>query len=452
MSTSTSYYEILGVARDADGAALKKAYRKLAMRYHPDKNQGNPDAADMFKRVSQAYETLSDPEKRSVYNRYGEEGVQQMEGGGGGPVDPSEIFARMFGGGFGGFGGGFGGRAQRGFRKPKSRTQVNIDLRTLVQGGEVPVQFTDTVAKNLTTGETCTTFNCCDTCQGTGVMMVTHQLAPGMFQQAQGACRACEGRGYTLHPSVADDCIWMDELKSYTAHVPAGASLQEPLVLFDKGKYYVNPETQQVQRCDLYVVVQCEPVDDDVPPPLAHGKAAPPPPTNEWRLYSPQHRHLLWTPTLQVVYGLVTNRLRCTHPNGSEYVLQMPSTHRTETMVATGLGLPATDKEPCGDLFIRVLWDFDTTVLARAPWFQQMCSGMRQRAPWTNEATHAADATCLTTDQYETYQMHSSGAGGGASYDDSDDPSAGGHGRRPQRVHVSSMGGEEGGVQECVQS
>ena len=87
-----------------------------------------------------------------------------------------------------------------------------------------------------------------------------------------------------------------------------------------------------------------------------------------------------------------------------------------------------------------MLWDFDTTVLARAPWFQQMCNGMRQRAPWTNEATHAAHATCLTTDEYETYQMHGETGGGQ-------------HERQP-RVHVSSMGGgeSEGGVQECVQS
>ena len=413
---ANTYYNVLGVEKNADEQQLKKAYRKLAMKYHPDKNQGNKDAAEQFKRISQAYDTLSDPEKRSVYDKYGEEGVQQMEGGSQ-PVDPTDIFAQMFGGdvGMGSFFGG--GRSQQ--RKKISRTRANIDLKTFICGGNIKVQFTETVAKNLATGETCMDYELCPTCNGSGTVTHTRVLGPGMFQQAKGKCNACEGRGFALRSDVQDNCIWMEEVKEYETYLPAGRTLQEPLVMFEKGSVYVNPHTKSVSRCDLHVQLECEPKEG-----------------SEWQLYSPQHRHLQWTPTLQVVYGMVTNRLKCVHLNGNEYILEMPHRFRTETFVATGLGLTGSDdgREPAGDLLIKINWDFDTTSMDKLPWLKQMKEGMHQRAPWTNNSTHKAHQTCLTTEEYEDYQRN-------------------GHSRERQHPfeHAqASMGG--GGGPECVQS
>jgi len=102
------FYKILDVARDASDRDIKKAYRKLALKYHPDKNQGDASAEAKFKEISSAFEVLSDPKKKETYDRFGEEGLQGGGGGGGGfgGADPNDIFRMFFGGGGGGFGGG----------------------------------------------------------------------------------------------------------------------------------------------------------------------------------------------------------------------------------------------------------------------------------------------------------------------------------------------------------
>ena len=415
---TANYYTLLGVDKHVSEQQLKKAYRKLAMKYHPDKNQGNVDASEKFKEISQAYDTLSDPEKRSIYDKYGEEGVQQMEGGGR-PVDPTDIFAQMFGGDVG-VGSLFGGRPQQ-QRKKISRTRATVDLKTFVCGGNIKVQFTETVAKNLITGETCLEYELCPTCNGTGTVTHTRVLGPGMFQQAKGKCDKCDGRGFALNAKEQENCIWLDEVKEHETYLSAGRTLQEPLVLFEKGSVYVNPRTKSVSRCDLHVQLECESKEGD-----------------EWQLYSAQHRHLQWTPTLQVVYGLVTNRLKCVHPDGNEYILEMPHRFRTETFVATGMGIQCSEnsREPAGDLLIKINWDFDTTSMQKLSWLQQMKDGLHQRAPWTNNSTHKAHKTCLTTQEYEDYQRN------GHSREQS---------RHPFERTQSSTGGE-GGAPECVQS
>ena len=282
------------------------------------------------------------------------------------------------------------------------------------------MQFTETVAKNLTTGQTCIDYELCKTCDGKCVVTHTRMLGPGMFQQAQGKCDVCDGRGFQLNATAQDNCIWMDEIKEYTTYLPAGRTLQEPLVLFEKGSLYVNPHTKSVSHCDLHVQLECETKEND-----------------EWQLYSPQHRHLQWTPTLQVIYGLVTNRLKCIHPDGNEYILEMPHRFRTETFVATGMGIPQSDdsQHPAGDLLIKINWDFDTTTMHKLPWLQQMKEGMHQRAPWTNDATYPVHKTCLTTDEYTEYQQR-------------------GHSQQRQHPfeHVQASMGGDGGTQECRQS
>src|SRR5688572_23719551 len=107
------YYQLLGVPRDADAEQIKKAYRKLALQHHPDKNEGSPEAEERFKEITQAYEVLRDPEKRQLYDRYGEQGLRGSGGAQGGFdfSDALEVFMRDFGG-FGGFGEVFGGRAR----------------------------------------------------------------------------------------------------------------------------------------------------------------------------------------------------------------------------------------------------------------------------------------------------------------------------------------------------
>jgi len=116
MVKETRFYDILGVSPGADETTLKKAYRKLALKYHPDKN---PGAGEKFKEISMAYEVLSNPEKRRLYDQHGEQGIKEGGGGGGGMHSPMDIFDMFFGGGGGGGMGGMGGR-HRGPRRTKN--------------------------------------------------------------------------------------------------------------------------------------------------------------------------------------------------------------------------------------------------------------------------------------------------------------------------------------------
>eukprot|EP01084_Bolivina_argentea_P148375 259420_1 len=99
MVKETEFYEMLGVAPEASESDIKRAYRKLALKYHPDKNPGDEAAAEKFKELGHAYETLSDESKRKVYDQYGKKGLEEGAGGGGGYHDPSDIFSMFFGGG-----------------------------------------------------------------------------------------------------------------------------------------------------------------------------------------------------------------------------------------------------------------------------------------------------------------------------------------------------------------
>ena len=130
------YYEVLGVSRDATEDEIKKAYRKLAMKYHPDKNPNNKEAEEKFKEASEAYEVLSDKEKRQVYDQYGHAGIDQQFGNGGFNWDHFSHFediSDLFGGGFGSifdtlFGGGFGTRSSSSQRRSNQGEDIQIDL------------------------------------------------------------------------------------------------------------------------------------------------------------------------------------------------------------------------------------------------------------------------------------------------------------------------------------
>jgi molecular chaperone DnaJ len=135
--TEMDYYEVLEVSRDCTGAELKKAYRKLALKYHPDRNPDDKEAEEKFKVVNEAYQVLSDDEKRAIYDRYGKEGLQgQGMGGGFGGAnmdDIMDIFNSMFGGG-GGFGSGFG----RTRRDPSQKYGLDFEI-------ELPLKFNEAV-------------------------------------------------------------------------------------------------------------------------------------------------------------------------------------------------------------------------------------------------------------------------------------------------------------------
>ncbi|WP_120078565.1 molecular chaperone DnaJ [Aurantiacibacter odishensis] len=196
-ATEVDFYELLGVSRDADGATVKSAYRKMAMKYHPDRNPGDAEAEARFKACSAAYEVLKDPQKRAAYDRYGHEAFQQGMGGGGGHhgaefSDLGDIFETIFGSAFGG---GASGRA-RPRRGADLRYDMQVSLEEAFHGKST--QITVEVAAT------------CDTCEGSGAEPGTGKRrcelchGHGKVRAQQGLfvierpCPTCSGRGEVL--------------------------------------------------------------------------------------------------------------------------------------------------------------------------------------------------------------------------------------------------------------
>lgn len=197
-SDNTRYYEVLGVTKNASQDELKKAYKKAAIKNHPDKG-GDPEK---FKELAQAYEVLSDPEKREIYDQYGEDALKEGMGGGGGAHNPFDIFEQFFGG-------GFGGGSSRGRRQKRGEDVVHtlkVSLEELYNGTSKKLSLSRNrlCPKCRGKGSKSGASGRCYGCQGTGMKVVTRQIGPGMIQQMQHVCPECRGSGEVI--SDKDKC------------------------------------------------------------------------------------------------------------------------------------------------------------------------------------------------------------------------------------------------------
>ncbi len=228
------FYEILGVSKSADADEIKKAYRKMALKYHPDKNPGDKASEDKFKEAAEAYEVLSNPEKRKRYDQYGHQGVGGASSGGGGfggggGFSMDDIFSQ-FGDIFGGaFGGGSGGGSRGGRRMTKGsnlRIKVKMTLEEIAAGAEKKIKVNKFVSCKTCSGsgaKTATAVKTCTTCRGTGqVTRVTSTFLGQM--QTVAVCPACSGEGQTVTDKCGTcrgDGITRDE-ETMTLNLPAG--------------------------------------------------------------------------------------------------------------------------------------------------------------------------------------------------------------------------------------
>ncbi|KAL1992593.1 hypothetical protein VTN49DRAFT_4625 [Thermomyces lanuginosus] len=196
MVKDTKLYDILGVPPTASESQLKTAYKKGALKYHPDKNKDNPDAAEKFKELSRAYEILSDPQKRQIYDQYGEEG---LEGGGAaaGGMSAEDLFAQFFGGGGGPFGGMFGGMRDQGPKKARTIHHVHkVSLEDIYRGKVSKLALQKSVicpACNGRGGKEGAVRQC-PGCGGSGMKTMMRQMGP-MIQRFQTVCPDCQGEG-----------------------------------------------------------------------------------------------------------------------------------------------------------------------------------------------------------------------------------------------------------------
>ena len=237
MSNKRDFYEILGVDKSASAAEIKKAYRKQAVKYHPDKNPGDKEAEEKFKEAAEAYEILSDDNKRARYDQYGHAGVGGAAGGGGfggGGMNMEDIFSQfgdIFGGGFGGGFGGFGGQS-RGPRRMKGsdlRIRVRLNLEEMVNGCEKKVKVKRFKQAPGVTAKTC------PTCNGSGQQVRVTNTILGQMQTAT-TCGTCQGVGKVADkiPSGANNQGLIKEEETIEIQIPAGA--REGIQLQVRGK------------------------------------------------------------------------------------------------------------------------------------------------------------------------------------------------------------------------
>lgn len=228
------YYEVLGVGKGATADEIKKAYRKKAIEYHPDKNPGDKQAEENFKLAAEAYEVLSDPQKKARYDQFGHQAFDGSQGFGGGGMNMDDIFSQFgdifgsaFGGGFGGFGGGGGQRRVKG---SNLRIKVKLTLEEIAHGVEKKIKVKRKVqAKGVT-------YKTCSTCNGQGqVVRVTNTILGKM--QSASTCPACGGAGQTIdnRPKDADahGMVMADETVSIK--IPAGVVDGMQLKVSNKG-------------------------------------------------------------------------------------------------------------------------------------------------------------------------------------------------------------------------
>ncbi|ACL70029.1 molecular chaperone DnaJ [Halothermothrix orenii] len=259
MATSKDYYEILGVSRDADQKEIKKAYRRLARKYHPDINKDDPDAEEKFKEISEAYEILSDPDKRARYDQYGHAGINEEDFN-------FEDFAQR---GFGGFddifdmffGGGMG-RRRRGPRP-------GADLQYRMKIPFEDAAFGTTKKITIPRTETCDTCNgtgakpgtspkTCPQCNGSGQVRYTQRTPFGQFAQTR-TCDRCGGRG-TIIDDPCPTCQGSGKVRKQrkiTVKIPPGVDTGTRLRMPNEGE----AGDKGAPNGDLYIIIEVEPHD-----------------------------------------------------------------------------------------------------------------------------------------------------------------------------------------------
>ena len=254
------YYEVLGLARNASEADLKKAYRRAAQKFHPDRNPGDSEAEEKFKEAKEAYEVLSDARKRAAYDQFGHAGVDPSAAAGGagagfGGASFSDIFGDVFGDIFGGAGGRAGGGGSRVFRGADLRYNLDLNLEDAVRGTTVKIRVPTLVACKSCDGSGArkgTSSVTCSTCGGRGQVRITQ----GFFSVQQ-TCPECRGSGNV----IKDPCTTchgqgrVKEHKTLSVKIPAGVDTGDRIRLTGEGEAGENGGPPG----DLYVQIRVQP-------------------------------------------------------------------------------------------------------------------------------------------------------------------------------------------------
>lgn len=336
------YYEILGVPRNASEEEIKKAYRKKAMEYHPDKNPGDKTAEEKFKEAAEAYEVLRDPEKRAMYDRYGHEGVNQGGGTGGFEGMTMEEILRHFGFGddifgefFGRRSGGFGGRRQGGERGSNLRIKVKMTLEEIASGVHKKIKVRKQVKCSTCNGMGARhsgDIEICSTCRGAGAIGRVTQTPFGPMQTTT-TCPACQGTGQTIKatcPTCRGEGRIMDE-ETIEVDIPAGVHEGIQLSLSNKG----NAGQRGGPNGDLIINIEELPHEH----------------------FTREGRNILYELFLNIADAALGAQVEVPTLEGRARVKIPAGTQSGKIFRLRGKGLPSLDTRERGDLLVHVnIW------------------------------------------------------------------------------------------------
>jgi len=394
----TKYYDVLGVAPTATESELKKAYRKLALKYHPDKN---PEAGDKFKEISHAYEVLSDSQKRDIYDQYGEEGLNGPAGMGGG-MDAEDLFSQLFGGGM--FGGG-GRRGQpAGPRRGKDIAHtLKVSLEDLYVGKTTKLALQKHVicAKCEGRGGKEGAVQTCRNCNGQGVKVTLRQMGP-MVQQIQQPCQECRGEGQIINEK--DRCT--------TCHGKKIISERKVLEVFiDKGmkngqKITFAGEGDQLPDIipgDIIIVLEEKPHDR----------------------FERKGDDLLYNAKIDLLSALAGGQFAITHLDGRVLLVNILPGEAIKTgqmKMIPNEGMPAYRHHNTGNLYVRFDVEFPEPNWTDVDTIAKLESILPPRQPLPDlQGKQVEEVVLANVDENQSARMENAG------YED-DDEEHGGHG------------------------
>jgi molecular chaperone DnaJ len=325
MSQKKDFYEVLGVSRSANESEIKKAYRKLALKYHPDKNPDDKASEDKFKEAAEAYEVLSDSDKRARYDRFGHAGMGGAGGGRGG-MDMDDIFSQfgdVFGGGFGG--GSFGG--SRGGTQRARGTNLRVKMKMTLE--EIAEGVTKKIKVNKLVNADGVTYKSCSTCNGSGRVTRVAQTFLGAMQ-TQSTCHVCQGAGKMIdhRPSDSDAQGLKRQEEVIEVKIPAG--VEDGMQLSVSGKGNAGPFNGIPG--DLIVVIE----------EVAH---------DELRR---EGENLHYEAFVNFVDAVLGESIEVPTVNGKAKIKIEPGTQGGKMLRLRGKGLPILQRHGHGDLLIHI--------------------------------------------------------------------------------------------------
>ncbi|MCQ2249048.1 MAG: molecular chaperone DnaJ [Treponema sp.] len=344
MASKRDYYEVLGVDKSADKETIKKAYRKLALKYHPDRNPDNKEAEEKFKEATEAYEVLCDDQKKAVYDQYGHAGLDGMGGAGAGGFshafhDFSDIFGGMGGGGFsdifesifgGGGGFGFGGGSRRSNEGESIRCNLHIDFKEAVYGCKKDIEYNRNEPCpecKGTGGEKGSSTKTCPTCHGYGEVN-TRQA----FISMRTICPTCQGNG-TVIDNPCHACHGTGVYKkrqSITVTIPCGVQTGRDLCL--RGMGHAGKNGAPAGDFHIFVNVRAD------------------------RCFEREGYDLICAVPVSVSQAILGDTVEITGLDDKKISLKVPAgTQHGEIIKVKGEGVPYDGKSRKGDLYVKVI-------------------------------------------------------------------------------------------------